>query len=475
MKSYKLISRREAMFGIGGIVGSLAANKLAAQGGQHSQHGQHGQHGQGEKKSPPPQQHDHSKHTKPKPESKPVVPKAASQKPSGQPRSNLPYTPVVVPNGTTLPWKMVNGVKVFHLVAGEFEHEFTPGLKVTAWGYNGGTPGPLIEAVEGDRVRIYVTNHLPAPTTVHWHGILVPSGMDGVSGLSQPPIQPHETFKYEFTLRQHGTFMYHSHHDEMVQMGMGMMGMFVIHPKNPVGPRVDRDFSIMLSEWFVRPGSAKPDVSAMSDFNVLTMNSKVFPSTEPLIVKKGERVRIRVGNLSAMDHHPMHLHGFHFKVTGTDGGPVPYSAQSPESTVLVPVGNTRDIEWVADVSGDWAFHCHMTHHVMNQMGHDIPNMMGVETDDLDRQIRRLLPGYMTMGQAGMSGMHDMGMQNPHNTIPMLGGPSQFGTIDMGGMFTIVKVRDNVSDYSADAGWYAHPPGTVASLASEEELKSDGVI
>ena len=112
------------------------------------------------------------------------------------------YTPVVVPNGARLPWKVVDGVKVFHLVAEEVEHTFAPGLQARCWGYNGRVHGPLIEAVEGDRVRFYVTNRLPAPTTVHWHGLLLPNGMDGVGGLNQRAIPPGETFQYEFTLRQ---------------------------------------------------------------------------------------------------------------------------------------------------------------------------------------------------------------------------------------------------------------------------------
>ena len=129
---------------------------------------------------------------------------------------------VVVPNGTTLPWKMRGGFKEFHLVAQPCEHEFAPGTTVKAWGYNGSTPGPVIEAIEGDRVRILVTNRLPEHTTIHWHGIFLPNGMDGVGGLNQPQIGPGETFAYEFTLRQHGTFMYHPHADEMVQMAVGM-------------------------------------------------------------------------------------------------------------------------------------------------------------------------------------------------------------------------------------------------------------
>src|SRR5687768_13920029 len=222
------------------------------------------------------------------------------------------YTPVVVPNGWTLPYRVVEGVKVFHLVAEEVDHEFAPGLRAVCWGYNGGVHGPVIEAVEGDRVRIFVSNRLPAPTTVHWHGVLLPSGMDGVGGLSQKAIRPGETFMYEFTVRQSGTAMYHSHHDEMTQMALGMTGMFIIHPRRPTGPRVDRDFAIMLHEWKLDPGTRRPNPNEMVEFNLLTMNARAFPGTAPLVVKKGQRVRIRLGNLSAMDHHPIHLHGYQF-------------------------------------------------------------------------------------------------------------------------------------------------------------------
>ena len=214
--------------------------------------------------------------------------------------------------------------------------------------------------MEGDTVRIYVTNKLPAATTVHWHGLIIPSGMDGVGGLNQHPIEPGETYVYEFKLIQHGTFMYHSHHDEMTQMAMGMMGMIVIHPRKPAGPLPDRDFVMMLSEWSIEPGTNRPDPNAMADFNVLTFNARCFPGTDALVAKQGERVRIRYGNLSAMDHHPVHLHGYAFKVTETDGGPIPKEAQWPETTVLVPTGATRTVEFIADNPGDWAMHCHMT-------------------------------------------------------------------------------------------------------------------
>ncbi|MET0285559.1 MAG: copper oxidase, partial [Polyangiales bacterium] len=255
---------------------------------------------------------------------------------------------VVTPNGRTLPWRVVKGVKVGHLIAEPVEHEFTPGLKATCWGYNGTTSGPTIEAVEGDRLRIYVTNKLPEPTSVHWHGLILPNGMDGVSGLNQAPIPIGETFAYEFTVKHPGTYMYHPHYDEMTQIALGMGGMFIVHPKRPRGPRVDRDFALLSLEWRIDAGAKRPDPNEMSDFNVLTFNSKAFPATQPLLVGKGERVRLRFGNLGPMDHHPIHLHGTNFVMTATDGGYVPKSAQYPETTVLVPVGATRVVEFVAD-------------------------------------------------------------------------------------------------------------------------------
>lgn len=379
---------------------------------------------------------------------------------------------VVTPNGSTLPWRIVDGVKVGHLIAGPVDHEFAPGLRAEAWGYNGGTPGPTIEAIEGDRVRIYVTNRLPEPTTVHWHGIILANGMDGVAGLNQRPIDPGETFAYEFTLRHPGTFMYHPHFDEMTQIALGMVGMLIVHPKRPRGPHVDRDFVMMTHEWKLGVGARRPDPNEMSDFNVLTFNSKSFPATAPLLVGRGERVRIRLGNLGPMDHHPIHLHGLSFALTATDGGYVPKSAQYPETTVLVPVGSTRVIEFVPDEPGDWGMHCHMTHHVMTQMGHGLPPMVGVDTKKLDRRMSGVAPEYMSMGHKGMGGMGEMEMPIPPNSLPMRGGPGPFSYIDMGGMFTVLKVRD---DPHADPnGWYRHPAGTVAGPADPARMAADGL-
>ncbi|RYZ68367.1 MAG: copper oxidase [Proteobacteria bacterium] len=373
----------------------------------------------------------------------------------------LPYVPVVTPNGTTLPFTVKNGVKEFRITAEPVKREFAPGMIVNAWGYNGSTPGPTIEVVEGDRVRFFVENKLPERTSMHWHGILLPAGMDGVAGLNQPHIEPGETYVYEFTLKQHGVFMYHPHSDEMVQMALGMMGLFVVHPRVPETPKVDRHFVVMLHEWFVEPGTSTPDPNVMLDFNLFTFNSRVFPGTDPWVVKKGERVRISFGNLS-MDSHPIHLHGYDFVEVATDGGTVPRSARRPETTVHVPTGSTRTIELVANVEGDWAFHCHKSHHTMNAMSHELPNLIGVPQTGLEEKVRALLPGYMAMGEKGMGNMMDMG--RPKNTLPMMAGQGPFGPIEMGGMFTVLKVRATLDSY-ADPGWYTYPPGSVARKVS----------
>ena len=379
--------------------------------------------------------------------------------------------PVVTPGATTLPFQLKDGVKEFHLNAEEIEHEFAPGTKIKAWGYNGRTPGPTIEATEGDKVRILVTNRLKEHTSIHWHGVLLPNGMDGVGGLTQPHIAPGETFAYEFTLRQHGTQMYHPHADELVQMAMGMMGLFIIHPRD--GARaVDRDFAMILHTWAVHPGTYRPDPAVMTEFDLWTINSKVFPAVPPMVVRTGQKVRIRVANLS-MHEHPMHIHGFRMKVTGTDGGPVPESAQFSEVTSLIPVGAIRDLEFVADAPGDWPFHCHKTHHTMNAMGHDVPNPIGVKQSDLMPKMAGLLPGYMPMGEAGMAEhqMHANHMAGPENTMPMMTGTGPFGPLEMGGMFTLIKVRDGINAYD-DPGPYSHPAGTRAYRVAGNTPKID---
>jgi manganese oxidase len=321
----------------------------------------------------------HEGHQTPKPKSKPGKPqieKAAApehdhakmmaeqaKQATGQ------YVPVQTPDLPKLEYTLDNGVKVFSLRAEVVECELMPkshmgpARKMWGWGYNGSVPGPMIEVVEGDRVRVIFENKLPEPTTVHWHGLEIPIEMDGTPYISQPMVEPGGVFIYEFTVKQNGTFFYHSH--GAMQEMLGMIGLFVIHPKTPHTPRVDKDYGIILQEWALLPNNDVPNTLSM-EFNWLTMNGKSAPATTPLIVKKGERVRLRLVNLG-MDHHPIHLHGMQFYVTGTEGGRVPESAWFPGNTVIVGVAQARDVEFVAQYEGDWMLHCHMPHHMMNQM------------------------------------------------------------------------------------------------------------
>ena len=293
---------------------------------------------------------------------------------------------VVTPDVPKMPWRMENGVKVFNITVEHVRTEFLPGRIVDAWGFNGSVPGPTIEVVEGDRVRLIVDNRLPEGFSMHWHGLEIPFEMDGMPGISQDLIPPGGQFVYEFTLRQNGTFFYHSH--MAMQEMMGLIGLFIIHPRRPHTPQVDRDFGLVLQEWAILPNNTIPNSLAM-EFNWLTINGKSGPATTPMLVKLGERVRIRIVNLG-MDHHPMHIHGHQFYVTGTEGGRIRTTAVIPENTVLVGVAQARDIEFVANNAGDWHFHCHLPHHMMNQMASMVgPAMMS--------HVNMMRPGSMTSG------------------------------------------------------------------------------
>jgi manganese oxidase len=393
----------------------------------------------------------------------PVIQDKPDTMPPLAPATGRPYNPVVTLNGWTCPWRMNNGVKEFHLVAEPVVREMAPGFKAHLWGYNGQSPGPTIEVVEGDRVRLFVTNRLPEVTSMHWHGQRLPNGMDGVTGLTQPAIPPGKTFVYEFVARRPGTFMYHPHADEMVQMAMGMMGFWVTHPrqKHPLIDDVQRDFCFLLNAYDIEPGSATPKIMTMLDFNLWSWNSRIYPGIDPLVVRKNDKVRLRIGNLT-MTNHPIHLHGHEFVVAGTDGGPTPRASRWPEVTADIAVGQMRQLEFLADEEGDWAFHCHKSHHTMNAMGHNVPTMIGVDHRGVVKQITDLVPDYMAMSERGMHDMTEMEMPLPDNTAPMMTGTGPFGAIGMGGMFSVVKVRSDQKpgDYK-DPGWFKHPAGTVA--------------
>ena len=388
------------------------------------------------------------------------------------PTSGPDYQPVVTLNGWTAPWRQNGDWKEFHLVAEPVVREISPGMKAHLWGYNGQSPGPTIEAVEGDKVRIFVTNKLPEHTSIHWHGQRLPNGMDGVAGLTQPAIPAGKTMVYEFQLQRSGTFMYHPHADEMLQMAMGMMGTFIVHPKDPKFMRVDRDFVFLLNAYDIEPGSYVPKVNTMLDFNLWTFNSRAFPGIDHLVVRKDDKVRIRFGNLT-MTNHPIHLHGHEFEVTCTDGGWTKPEARWPEVTVDCAVGQMRAVEFVASAPGDWALHCHKSHHTMNAMGHTVKSYVGVDLKSVQKKIASVVKGgYMPMGAAGGADMTEMEMPLPENTLPMMTGFGQFGAIGMGGMFSVVKVREGLdtNDYK-DPGWYKHPANTVAYEWTVEAAKA----
>jgi manganese oxidase len=333
-----------AIFGAGLLGARAAASELAASGGAQSSDTPHGQ-----------MDHSHMKMSAPSPH---PIARGGS------------FLHVVTPDVADLPFEWDNGVKVFHLVAEPVRQEIVPGKVVNLWGYNGSAPGPTIQAQQGDRVRIIVDNHLPEPTSMHWHGVELPFDMDGGPGLSQDPIRPGGRFTYEFTLTQEGTYFYHSH--MAMQEMMGMIGAFVIHPKDAYEPAVDKDFAIILQEYAFLPNNPTPNSMNM-EFNWLTLNGKSGPATTPLIVRLGDRVRLRLINLG-MDHHPVHLHGHQFVITGTEGGRQPKSTWGPNNTVLVGVAQARAIEFLASRPGDWMLHCHMPHHMMNQMSSTVGPM-----------------------------------------------------------------------------------------------------
>jgi manganese oxidase len=279
-------------------------------------------------------------------------------------KSGLTPVPFVAPDLEKLSWKMVGGVKEFHIRCTASKREFLPGYEMNVWGYNGSMPGPTIEAVQGDRVRFVVHNELPEPTTIHWHGLELPVNMDGVPGMTQKPIPPGKTFVYEYDLHQTGTFFYHAHF--AMQESMGMVGFFIIHPRIAHDPPVDRDFGLLYQNFFIRPNADSID-TMMMDWNWHTVNGRSGPYTTPMVVKHGERVRLRLLNFSPMQHHPIHLHGHTFWLTGTEGGRIPKSAWIPRNNTIVGVATAQEFEFIAFNPGDWIFHCHMFHHMMNHM------------------------------------------------------------------------------------------------------------
>ena len=291
--------------------------------------------------------------------------------PSKQPVTSPSFpTPVVTTDVGDLSYTMDGGAKVFHLVAEVLRQKIHPGKTIDAWGFNGSAPGPTIQVNQGDHVRVIFDNHLPEPSSIHWHGFEDMVGYDGMPGISQEPVKPGGRFVYEFDIHQAGTYFYHSH--MAMQEMTGMLGGFIMHPSTPYHPHCDKDFLLHLQEYAVLPNNTVPNTMNM-EYNWLLLNGKAGPASTPLIVRLGDRVRLRFVNLG-MDHHPMHLHGYTFHVTGTEGGRIHESAWWPGNTVLVGVAQARDVEITANRPGDWMLHCHLPHHMMNQMSSNVGTM-----------------------------------------------------------------------------------------------------
>ena len=348
----------------------------------------------------------------------------------GRRQPGLPPVPVETPDLNKLPWISRDGAKEFHLIAMPVRRAFLPHLEMDVWGFNGTMPGPMIEVNQGDRVRIIVENRLPEPTSIHWHSLEIPVSQDGVPGLVQDFIPPGEAFVYEFDLHQHGTFFYHAH--VAMQEAMGMVGLFIIHPKEAYEPVCDQDFALITQEFQILPNTTIPNSQGM-DFNFLTFNGRCAPLTTPLVIKLGHRVRLRLVNFSTADHHPIHLHGHTWWVTGTEGGRIPESAWIPGNNVLIGVAQARDVEFIANNPGDWIMHCHMFHHTMNHM----VSMAGPMTRVAPEDARGLVPGFPQNMEAGM------GMEIPEDDIRPLAGRESRGMrrdwSHIKGLTTIVRV------------------------------------
>jgi FtsP/CotA-like multicopper oxidase with cupredoxin domain len=377
-----------------------------------------------------------------------------------------PPVSVEAPDLPDLPWKMVRGAKEFHLYAQPVKRELLPGQVMNHWGYNGTMPGPTIQVTEGDRVRIVLHNELPEATSLHLHGLELPNAMDGVPYVVQDPIKPGDTFVYEMTVHQTGTYFYHAH--EAMQEAIGMVGLFIIHPRSAYQPVVDQDFALITQEFRILPASDTP-ATILMDFNWFTFNGRSGPYITPLVVRLGNRVRIRILNFSTDDHHPIHLHGHTFWVTGTEGGRIPESAWIPGNNVLVGVAQVREFEFLANNPGDWVMHCHMFHHMMNHMTSGV----GPGSRSLARGGGED-PRYKVPGFPQEEGM--MVPMSPEEMAKLTGNPRARGMRPMWpmgvmGLMTVVRVLppdlyDKVVSGKGEVGPGASVPGSMPAHGME---------
>jgi manganese oxidase len=267
--------------------------------------------------------------------------------------------------GQVLEATVVDGVKEFALTTSIIRWNILPDVQVAAYAYNEQVPGPTIRVTAGERVRVSVSNDLADPTSVHWHGLILPNAQDGAAEVTQPPIAPGDTFTYEFTVPDSpGTFFYHTHSAADRQQALGLYGAFIIDAPNAT-PAYDQEYTIQLGEWRVNNGRTVPAMELEGMLpNYFTINGKAFPATETINAKVGDQILVRfIGTGQFI--HPMHIHGGPFTIVATDGYPAPTAAQLTKDTVLVGPGERYDVVWEAREQGKWLIHCHIAHHITN--------------------------------------------------------------------------------------------------------------
>jgi FtsP/CotA-like multicopper oxidase with cupredoxin domain len=263
--------------------------------------------------------------------------------------------------------RIEDGVKVFDLEAAVVRWSILPGVQVEGYAFNHQIPGPRLRVTEGDRVRINVVDHLPQSTAVHWHGLVVPNVMDGAGGITQAPIEPGKRYAYEFTVRQSGTYFYHSHDHPDREQGLGLYGALIVDPKGAdPEPRADHEYVIQLQEWLRRQGLTYPAMLMEGALpNYFTINGKAYPSTDTVRMKVGETIKLRFIGSNNNFVHPMHVHGGPFTVVAIDGNVLQPGARFDADTVNVGPGQRYDVLWTAREPGRWLIHCHIPHHTTN--------------------------------------------------------------------------------------------------------------
>jgi len=372
------------------------------------------------------------------------------------------FLPMVTPDVPDLPYEMDGAVKVFKLVAEPVKRKIAPFKTIDVWGYNGSCPGPTIQVQQGDRVRVMFENHLPESTTLHWHGLEIPIEQDGVPWISQKPVPPGGKYVYEFTVHQEGTFFYHAH-SAMEEM-MGQIGFFIAHPEKSHRPRADHDYGLILQEWAVLPNNTVPNTAGM-EFNWLTFNGVSGPAITPMIARLGSRVRLRIVNIG-MDHHPIHLHGHQFVMTGTEGGRAPETTWYPMNTVLVGVAQARVVEFEAKYPGAWMVHCHLPHHMMNNMMDLLRDRM-IET--MDQTDAKALSQMQTLAKTvGFEHVHHSPIAEDANETK---GFPQDAFMEMGMDEVVAKPET----YGLPANWSAEMMGMMTLIRVLPDKEYDEII